>query len=76
MSWSAVLLGSRVQRRAKAWVAPTVSAETGDGEEISVALGAVEQTTDGTRKLFGQIFEETSETWKPILLTESARNQW
>eukprot|EP00435_Cladocopium_sp_Y103_P012638 s1090_g3.t1 len=56
----------------KKWVAPTIPANLG-GEEIQVALGAVEQSTTG-RVLYGQIFRDGN--WCPVKLMEKEPNLW
>lgn len=59
------------------WVAPTISANLG-GEEIQMALGAVEQQqSNGTgcgRVLYGQIFRGGK--WCPVKLTEKEPDLW
>ncbi|CAK9004588.1 unnamed protein product [Durusdinium trenchii] len=52
------------------WAAPVAVARSAAGE-VELALGAVEQLVDGTRRLYGQILDEASQSWVPILLVES-----
>lgn len=66
----------RCAGKKRQWVAPTISANLG-GEEIQIALGAVEvQQSTGShcRVLYGQVFRDGK--WCPVTLTETEPDLW